>query len=323
MKRIFLSIIVVIMMLSLCACRSIPQNSEDVGAIDSETRSPGIEGSWQVDEKNSAQITEKINEPTKDNNFEKENSNASNLETIITDETEKYIALEKDGEPITTDEDPTTKVFELNKEKIVLTFKDKSYANNTWYQYNYTDEAGIEYMFYEDEGFVGIANLNRDYDNSIVISEDEALEIAKKCASELFPNEFDKYTLLESNFNSSLKTYTFLYYKNYGIDDCLKGEVCNIQVYSYGDIKRCHMRNLYVFKDFDESLVENISQDDIDKLALQLISKKYNDAADWAVTESSASLQYRGGNWVISLTIEAKNSKTENTISEFGYFEIN
>ena len=213
-------------MISFCACRSTAPKDEDVAYTNSENRLSGDKNiQQQQEEKNKDDATHQSD------NVEKkvEIKNETTI-TTITDETEKYIALENIDEQKTKEDNPTAKVFELNGEKINLTFKEKIHANKTWYQYDYTDEKGIIYMFYENEGFVGISNLNQDFTNSKVISESEALEIAKNYATTLFADEFDKYTLLESNFNSSLKTYIFKFTKLTTISFFINFNWMNIEI---------------------------------------------------------------------------------------------
>lgn len=286
MKKSLIFIITATVILTLCSCKVKPQGMADQAAA-------SVSGASKI--------------------------------TFI-DQTDKYLdMIGKKPTDNNTKSTPTKKTFELNGQKLELEFTEKQAVFSTWYKYEYSDKEGVLYYFYEDDGFLGLFNPNTPaYTVPISVTQQQALEIAQEYAKKLFPNDFDKYVLIDEEIhNSQNPTYSFMFSKKYGKNNCLNGEICSVDVYKTGEIKECKIQQLYVFKSFDKSLVENITKDDIDKLALQLISKKYTDTADWTVTESSASLQYRDGNWVISLTVEAKNSKTEQEISEFGYFEIN
>lgn len=289
MKKTLIYILTAIMLLSVCSCKVKPQGTEQEGA----------------------------------------STAVSHKKVTLTDESEKYSKIIKGDTPeeSTKEQLPATKEFEIDGKKINLTFKEKTYVTKlASYRYEYVDSEDILYYFHENDGFIGINNLNdpnKKYSTSI--TEQEALEIAKTYAQKLFPEEFDRYTLwINNKFESySVPHYSFAFSKRYGADNSLHGETCIIEVYENGTVKCCDIDGLYSFMEFDPSLVSAVTKEDVDKVIMDSLSKKYDNIDEYEITiEGYELLQYIKDKWVIALSVTIKNENSASYADRF-YIEIN
>lgn len=285
------------MALSVCSCKVKPQTEREVEMPDSEQAADSGEkvkqdGSEQKEDKQTVTLTENT-----EYHFEK-------------------IDLKSEKSDETT---PTSKTVTIDGKEIKLTFSEKKNVCNSWYQYDYVDSDGIIYMFHEDEGFVGIYNkTSPERSEPTTVTEAETVEIARDYASKLFGDEFAGYELTKSySYNGDEPIYVHYFSKKYGKDGCLKGENCLIEVYKNGKIKRCYIRDLYAFKDFDASTVAGIAREDIEKTIEPLLARDYKNIADRNVVIDSIPIQCSKQKWVIfvNITLTNKNINHETPVS--------
>ncbi len=297
MKKLLIYILIIAMLLLACSCKVKPQTEGEVALPDSEQAADSGEkvkqdGSEQKEDKQTVTFTENT-----EYRFEK-------------------IDLKSEKSDETT---PTSKTITIDGKEIKLTFSEKKNICNSWYQYDYVDSDGIVYMFHENDGFVGIYNkTSPERSAPTTVNENQAAQIAKDYASKLFGNEFDNYVLFKSSTIDFMgPEYVFRFVKKYGSDECLTGESCLIEVYKNGEIKRCYIRDLYAFKDFDASSVAGITKQDIEKAVEPLLARDYKNIAEQNVAINSVAIQCSKQKWVIfvNITLTNKNTNYESLVS--------
>ena len=309
MKKILICILIITMLLLACSCKVKPQ-TEEVALPDSEQAADSGEqakqdSSEQKEEETAVQTVSK--------------------QVTLTENTENHyekIDLKSEKSDKTT---PTSKTVTIDGKEIKLTFSEKKNICNSWYQYDYVDSDGIIYMFYEDEGFVGIYNkTSPERGVPTTVTEAETVEIAKDYALKLFGDEFAGYELTKSYTNNGDEPiYVHHFSKKYGKDGCLKGEVCSVEVYRNGQIKRCYIRDLFAFKDFDAYSVAGITNQDIEKAVQPLLERDYKNIADRNVNIDSVSIQCSKQKWVIFVNVTLTNKQTNLDSLAYYCFDIN
>ncbi len=313
MKKALIYFLVAIMLLSVCSCKVKTQGDEEIAQAVTEQVTEGSSNS--LNNADDAQETE-----------QEQKNDKTIAQNSLSDATQKHseILFEQDIK-IDDSAATSTKVFSYNEKEANLTFKEKVQVCKSWFQYNYTDDVGNIYMFYENDGFVGFRSSLEPDKSAPEITQQQALQIAKDYAKEVFVNDFDNYVLCIEKEMTPIMTpiYFFSFSKQYGKDNCLNGESCVIQVYKTGEIKECWIRDLYAFKALDTDKVNNISKEDINKIVYEQLKTTYENIEEWNYTVDSSNIQCSAGDWVIYVTVSLENTET-GAISATDYFlEIN
>ena len=220
------------------------------------------------------------------------NYNNEKKEVILTDITEWYDQAHQQNltddlngnkpEP-PLDAVPQTKEFEFLGKKYNLNLKDSWYQQSTFALYKYTDGNGTAFVFTKNGELVEYEYSNtspkKDSVSSNSVTKDEAVQIAKDFAEQMFGEQIDDYTfdsVTEIGPSGPTEEYIVLFSKKYGSDDYLTGESCMVELKINGEIMQCGIRSLYEFKKLDLSVFESVSFADIKKAVFTLLSNSEN-----------------------------------------------
>lgn len=149
----------------------------------------------------------------------------------------------------------------------------------------YLDEIGNIYTFNQSEQLLDFTSSDDNYLNAIhdyvvdhtkqsTLTEEEAIEYAEKAAKERFGSKFDLVEF-DSDFQDDTMSYCIYYFQKLGQDNFIKGIYYYAYVLPDGTVDTSSMGNYDDLINFDESLLDGITEKSIRASVEKVLSEKY------------------------------------------------
>lgn len=145
----------------------------------------------------------------------------------------------------------------------------------------YTDENDNEYS-YDQAGMLTefkLNNLTKDVNSanaSNLLTEQEAIELAKKYAFVLYGDAFKDFELEWSFLSEEMHTYSFGFTKKLSF---VSGPYCFIDICTNGLLFSCDLVGYSEYDDFDKSLLDGITEQDIYDFVKEQVSNQFTSTA--------------------------------------------
>lgn len=189
----------------------------------------------------------------------------------VADVNESELCVEKIVDNTAGGESIATTGTEIKYKNTVTFFGEKSYDvyldnNENEYRYNVSGKL-TEFKLNAETSDVNKANA------SDLLTEQEAVERAKEYAHLLYGNEFEGYELEWTHLSSELHQYTFGFTKKYKF---VNSSYCFIDLCTNGLLLSSDFSSYNKYNDFDESLLDGITEQDIEGFVREQIELQYS-----------------------------------------------
>ena len=199
----------------------------------------------------------------------------------------------------------------INNKKINLTYYNTSYMTDDDYVNVYTDENGVIYGFDKNNTFVEFMDSriekNSKNDGHTAIGQKKAVEIANTHLKKQFSDISKHFEQTQCLLNNG--TYIVAFERKYG--GFVTGETVNVYVCSNGEIFRWAARYFTTFEDFDDSLLEGITQKELVDFAKKNLKTNSGYTAD-EYTLKSIRLKKKDTNFIIEICMSDPQANEQN-----------
>lgn len=211
-------------------------------------------------------------------------------------------------EEISFDETITLTLSEVRD--VYVDENDNEYGFDTNGNLLFYDLSGTKKMEIEDE-------LNRS--EPAIINTEEATEKAIEYANSILGAESNEFSVVKVyDKNREGKEYCITSHKKYGEGKFVLGEICTIMVMADGTMSCWSMPNRETLRDFDESLLDGITEEMMIEFAKENLYAIYGDMAD-EYNYISTNLVKRNGSYALAVRANVEISQASAWVQTFYY----
>lgn len=207
-----------------------------------------------------------------------------------------------------------TIAYSIDDASVALTYEKTNVDDSGIQKKVYSDSKGNSYYFSQSGQLLeckmsndNLVEANRDYvgdkAQSGTLTEKEAIAYAEKAAKERFGSKFDLVEFDEINQDSMDSSYYVYYWQRLGEDGFIKGICYYANVLQDGSLYACSMGNYDDLINFDESLLDGVTEATIRASVEKELAAKYGDIIDYEIVEPR--LFNKDGHYYIGLSAHA------------------
>ena len=182
-------------------------------------------------------------------------------------------------------------------EKVMLTPAEPPLSLSCPEKYDiFTDEAGNEYLFTKDGRLKSV-----NYDTSIIdetddnvelqsylsgtcITEEELIQIALDRATDLFGSRADGFVVKNIyDYGISFREFSVMFTRRHGKDGFVEADLLSCRVGYGGTVFFCLISDHEEFADFDESVLEGLTKEDIEAFFKEKALAEHPTAIDFKI----------------------------------------
>ena len=249
---------------------------------------------------------------------------------IISDAVTKYKDVWK-----TREEAVKNKEYSVHgAKKVQLKYRETLNLTESEYLDVYTDDMGYEYQFDNDNNMIGFYNKSQeDWNESKAIvqrdlpskiTKEQAKELALDYVYEIYSDDLTGFEFESIQNYDSAYSYSVTLTKNYGKDGFIIGAYCYVDVYFNGALNSCVIPDLYKKADFDEKLVEGITEQNVkDYAEIELKAKYGENLKNYEI--ANIYLDSFNGKYVLSIMVDVNSEINKDmplSTSEVLYYDI-
>ena len=182
---------------------------------------------------------------------------------------------------------PQTRIYTSGDgEKVQLNYKTTSYEGGFEPNNVYVDNQDNEYCYDFNGNLIDImfhpknSRKNNSYSESENVKSenkqidiDTAIDIAQRFATENYGKAFSGMSLYDAIPLENDEMYYITFSRNYGENGFVCGEICTALIRYSGEVYSCGIPNAYKFDNFDNDLLEGVSQ----KNVISFVEKRMSD----------------------------------------------
>lgn len=212
------------------------------------------------------------------------------LDTPKDKKTSYQLAYEKNAE-----KDTSVEVFSVRddaeKERI-LNMKDGTSVELTYDKTNnfslnnktdvYLDSDNNQYLYKNGSKLLGVIGAKEQYGESgftekTALSEDELIEIGLKYAEDMFGSDFDNFEFCDFTYTEDTDLYSVDFCERHGENGFIIGRSGGTTLRADGTVRSCLKSERYDRDNFDEKLLDGITEEKIEIYADKLAKAAYGD----------------------------------------------
>ncbi len=138
------------------------------------------------------------------------------------------------------------------------------YVNSNGDEYSFNQAGEILSIDVSDETFLsGVGNYVGDNPTTTDLTEDIAIKIATQAARSQFGNRFNLLEFDSVRRDDTSKCFYVYFYQKIGDNKFINGIYAYVTIFPNGTVGNCCMENYDDLIDFDQSLLETLSEDSI------------------------------------------------------------
>lgn len=150
----------------------------------------------------------------------------------------------------------------------------------------YTDSDDNEYLYKDGDKFIGVILPDKEYSADSLMSnigeseefdEDRLKEMAFEYARNLYGDDFNNFELQSFDYLEDVDHYSIAFEETHGENGFITGRSSVVSIKSDGTVRNCVMANRYDRDNFDEKLLDGITEEKLEAYADKLAKASYGE----------------------------------------------